>query len=142
MDNFTGTKPVAESHAFDVAALERWLQSSLDGFAGPLAVEQFKGGQSNPTYKLATPGASYVMRTKPGPAAKLLPSAHAVDREFTVMRALAGTGVPVPRMHLLCEDESVIGRAFYVMEFVQGRVLWEQCCPASTTPAAPRSTTR
>jgi aminoglycoside phosphotransferase (APT) family kinase protein len=129
MDNFTGTKPVAESHAFDVAALERWLQANLDGFAGPLSVEQFKGGQSNPTYKLLTPGASYVMRTKPGPAAKLLPSAHAVDREFTVMRALAGTGVPVPRMHLLCEDEAVIGRAFYVMEFVQGRVLWEQSLP-------------
>jgi aminoglycoside phosphotransferase (APT) family kinase protein len=129
MENFTGTKPVAESHAFDVAGLERWLQASLDGFAGPLSVEQFKGGQSNPTYKLLTPGASYVMRTKPGPAAKLLPSAHAVDREFTVMRALAGTGVPVPRMHLLCEDEAVIGRAFYVMEFVQGRVLWDQSLP-------------
>jgi aminoglycoside phosphotransferase (APT) family kinase protein len=129
MDNFTGTKPVAASHAFDAAALERWLLANLDGFAGPLAVEQFKGGQSNPTYKLLTPGASYVMRTKPGPAAKLLPSAHAIDREFTVMHALASTDVPVPRMHLLCSDESVIGRAFYVMEFVPGRVLWEQSLP-------------
>ena len=142
MDNFTGTKPVAESHAFDVAALERWLQASLDGFAGPLSVEQFKGGQSNPTYKLLTPGASYVMRTKPGPAAKLLPSAHAVDREFTVMRALAGTGVPVPRMHLLCEDESVIGRAFYVMEFVQGRVLWDQSLPGIDNAGARRDLRR
>jgi aminoglycoside phosphotransferase (APT) family kinase protein len=129
MENFTGTKPVAESHAFEVAALERWLEAHLDGFAGPLSVEQFKGGQSNPTYKLVTPGAAYAMRTKPGPSAKLLPSAHAIEREFTVMRALAGSDVPVPRMHLLCEDEAVIGRAFYVMEFVPGRVLWEQSLP-------------
>lgn len=129
MDAYTGTKPVADQHAFDTAALERFLNDTLEGFRGPLSVEQFKGGQSNPTYKLLTPGASYVMRAKPGPAAKLLPSAHAIDREFTVMRALHPTGVPVPRMHLLCEDESVIGRAFYVMEFVQGRVLWDQSLP-------------
>ena len=126
----TGTKPVAEQHAFDVAALERYLAERLPGFAGPLAVEQFKGGQSNPTYKLATPDRAYVMRSKPGPAAKLLPSAHAVEREFRVMSALASTDVPVPKMHLLCEDESVIGRAFYVMEFVEGRVLWDQSLPA------------
>jgi aminoglycoside phosphotransferase (APT) family kinase protein len=129
MDAFTGTKPVAEGHAFDTAALERYLADRLPGFEGPLSVEQFKGGQSNPTYKLITPGGAYVMRAKPGPAAKLLPSAHAIDREFRVMSALAGTGVPVPRMHLLCEDESVIGRAFYVMEFVQGRVLWDPSLP-------------
>jgi hypothetical protein len=89
----------------------------------------FKGGQSNPTYKLDTPSRSYVMRAKPGPVAKLLPSAHAVEREFAVMRGLAGTDVPVPRMYCLCEDESVIGRAFYVMEFMQGRVLWDQSLP-------------
>ena len=88
-DAFTGTKPVAEQHAFDIAALERYLDAHLPGFAGPLTVEQFKGGQSNPTYKLVTPARAYVMRTKPGPAAKLLPSAHAVEREFRVMRALA-----------------------------------------------------
>jgi len=129
MEAFTGTKPVAASHAFDIAALERHLAQHLPGFEGPLSVEQFKGGQSNPTYKLITPGAAYVMRSKPGPAAKLLPSAHAIEREFRVMGALAGTDVPVPRMHLLCEDESVIGRAFYVMEFVQGRVLWDQSLP-------------
>ncbi|CAG1019188.1 Putative aminoglycoside phosphotransferase [Burkholderiaceae bacterium] len=135
MDAYTGTKPVSDQHAFDVSALQAYLQSNLAGFAGPLTVEQFKGGQSNPTYKLLTPGASYVMRAKPGPAAKLLPSAHAIDREFTVMRALHPTGVPVPRMHLLCEDESVIGRAFYVMEFVQGRVLWDQSLPGMDNAA-------
>ena len=129
MDAYTGTKPVADQHAFDTRALESFLQSRLAGFAGPLAVEQFKGGQSNPTYKLVTPNVSYVMRAKPGPAAKLLPSAHAIDREFTVMRALHDTDVPVPRMLLLCEDEAVIGRAFYVMEFMQGRVLWDQSLP-------------
>jgi len=130
----TGTKPVAESHAFDVAALERYLAARLPGFAGPLTVEQFKGGQSNPTYKLLTPTRTYVMRSKPGPASKLLPSAHAVEREFRVMRALADTAVPVPHMHLLCDDEGVIGRAFYVMEFVDGRVLWDQSLP-SLAPA-------
>jgi aminoglycoside phosphotransferase (APT) family kinase protein len=130
----TGTKPVAESHAFDVGALERYLVERLPGFAGPLVVEQFKGGQSNPTYKLLTPARAYVMRSKPGPASKLLPSAHAVEREFAVMRALADTAVPVPRMHLLCDDESVIGRAFYVMEFVDGRVLWDQSLPSLDPP--------
>lgn len=129
MDAFSGTKPVADQHAFDIGALQAHLQQHLSGFAGPLSVEQFKGGQSNPTFKLITPGATYVMRCKPGPVAKLLPSAHAIEREFTVMRALRGSGVPVPQMHLLCEDESVIGRAFYVMEFVQGRVLWDQTLP-------------
>ena len=129
MEQFIGTRPVAASHAFDVAALEAFLSEKLPGFAGPLHVEQFKGGQSNPTYKLLTPACSYVMRTKPGPAAKLLPSAHAVDREFKVMRALSGTDVPVAQMHVLCEDERVIGRAFYVMEFMDGRVLWDQSLP-------------
>ena len=129
MDAFTGTKPVAAQHAFDVGALQSHLERHLAGFAGPLGVEQFKGGQSNPTFKLVTPGATYVMRCKPGPVAKLLPSAHAIEREFRVMSALRGSGVPVPTMHLLCEDESVIGRAFYVMEFVPGRVLWDQTLP-------------
>ncbi len=129
MDSYTGTRPMAESHAFDIAALAAHLQQHLPGFAGPLEVSQFKGGQSNPTYKLSTPGRDYVMRTKPGPAAKLLPSAHAIEREFRVMQALAGSAVPVAQMHLLCEDEAVIGRAFYVMQFVGGRVLWEQSLP-------------
>jgi len=128
-DHFVGTRAVSEQHRFDGAALEAWLEKNLEGFAGPLTVEMFKGGQSNPTYKLNTPQRSYVMRAKPGPVAKLLPSAHAVEREFAVMSGLAGTDVPVPRMYCLCEDESIIGRAFYVMEFKQGRVLWDQSLP-------------
>ncbi len=134
MEAQTGTRPVAEQHRFDIAALEAYLHQHLPGFEGPLSVEQFKGGQSNPTYKLTTPGRSYVMRAKPGPVAKLLPSAHAIEREFTVMKALHGTAVPVARMHVLCDDESVIGRAFYIMEYVEGRVLWEQSLP-SLNPA-------
>lgn len=130
--NFTGTRPVADQHAFDEAALSAWLETQVPGFAGPLTVEMFKGGQSNPTYKLITPQRAYVMRAKPGPVAKLLPSAHAIEREFRVMSALHGTGVPVARMHALCEDESVIGRAFYVMECVDGRVLWDQSLPEMT----------
>lgn len=125
----SGTRPVAAQHAFDLEALDAHLRQHLPGYAGPLRVEQFKGGQSNPTYKLVTPGATYVMRSKPGPAAKLLASAHAVEREYRVMKALAASEVPVARMHLLCEDEAVIGRAFYVMDFIEGRVLWEQSLP-------------
>ena len=131
-DHFIGTRAVTASQAFDADALSTYLEAHLDGFAGPLSVEIFKGGQSNPTYKLITPGASYVMRAKPGPVAKLLPSAHAVEREFKVMSGLQGTAVPVPKMYCLCEDESVIGRAFYVMEFVEGRVLWDQALPDLT----------
>jgi aminoglycoside phosphotransferase (APT) family kinase protein len=134
MEAQTGTRPVAEQHRFDTAALETYLRQHLPGFEGPLSVEQFKGGQSNPTYKLTTPGRSYVMRAKPGPVAKLLPSAHAIEREFTVMKALHGTAVPVARMHVLCDDESVIGRSFYIMEYVEGRVLWDQSLP-SLNPA-------
>jgi len=129
MEHFTGTTAMSAQHAFDASALEAWLATHLPDFTGPLTVEQFKGGQSNPTYRLSTPGRRYVMRSKPGPVAKLLPSAHAVEREFRVMGALALTGVPVPTMHVLCEDESVIGRAFYLMECVEGRVLWDQALP-------------
>jgi len=92
----------------------------------------FKGGQSNPTYKLNTPLRSYVMRAKPGPAAKLLPSAHAIEREFAVMKGLKDSAVPVPGMLCICEDESIIGRAFYIMEYMQGRVLWDQSLPGMT----------
>jgi aminoglycoside phosphotransferase (APT) family kinase protein len=127
--HFVGTAAVGDKHAFDIAALSVWLGNHLNGFKGPLTVEMFKGGQSNPTYKLITPGKSYVMRAKPGPVAKLLPSAHAIEREFAVMRGLYGTEVPVAQMHCLCEDESIIGRAFYIMEFVAGRVLWDQALP-------------
>ena len=131
-DHFTGTRPLSEQHAFDTAALSEWLSRNLNGFAGPLSVEMFKGGQSNPTYKLVTPGRSYVLRAKPGPVARLLPSAHAIEREFAVMRGLHGTDVPVPRMYALCEDETVIGRAFYVMQYMEGRVLWDQSLPGMT----------
>jgi aminoglycoside phosphotransferase (APT) family kinase protein len=103
-DNFVGTREVSDAHRFDTVALEQWLRQHMAGFEGPLQVEMFKGGQSNPTYKLNTPNASYVMRAKPGPVAKLLPSAHAIEREFKVMHGLHGTGVPVADMHVLCED--------------------------------------
>ena len=128
-DHFVGTRPVSGTHAFDISALERWLLANMTGFEGPLSVEMFKGGQSNPTYKLITPKCAYVMRAKPGPVAKLLPSAHAIEREFKVMKGLSGTAVPVAQMHVLCEDETIIGRAFYIMEFVAGRVLWDQSLP-------------
>ncbi len=125
----SGTIAVPDRHRIDADTLSGWLREHVPGFVGPLAVELFKGGQSNPTYRLSTPGAAYVMRAKPGPVAKLLPSAHAIEREYRVLAALAGTGIPVARVHALCEDESVIGRAFYIMECVEGRVLWEQSLP-------------
>ena len=128
-DDYIGTREVAAAHTFDLDALQAWLQPRLPDFRGPLKVQAFKGGQSNPTFKLTTPSQSYVMRAKPGPVAKLLPSAHAIEREYAVMHALHGTDVPVPQMFCLCEDESVIGRAFYVMEYMPGRVLWDQSLP-------------
>jgi aminoglycoside phosphotransferase (APT) family kinase protein len=121
---------VTDRHRFDVETLAVHLARHLPDFKGSLTVKQFQGGQSNPTYLLKTPTASYVMRSKPGPAAKLLPSAHAIEREFRVMRALAAHGIPVPETLLLCEDESVIGRAFYLMQHVEGRIFWEQSLPA------------
>jgi aminoglycoside phosphotransferase (APT) family kinase protein len=121
-EQFTGTKPVEPRHRIDVPALENFL-----GFR-VASVEQFKGGQSNPTYRLATPeGKKYVLRRKP--PGKLLPSAHAVDREFRVIQALHQVDFPVARPLVLCEDESVIGTAFYVMDCVEGRVLWDQSLP-------------
>lgn len=120
---------VSERHRFDVDSLAHYLQRHFDGFEGPLQAKQFQGGQSNPTYLLTTPAAKYVMRSKPAPAAKLLPSAHAIEREFRVMAALEPMGIPVPRMRLLVEDESIIGRAFFVMDHVDGRVLWDQSLP-------------
>lgn len=128
-EEFIGTKPVSERQKFDVAALQAYMQDHIPGFSGELQVEQFKGGQSNPTFKLSTPSQRFVLRTKPGPAAKLLASAHAIDREFRVMDALNKAGFPAPRQHVLCTDEAVIGRAFYLMEFVDGRVLWDQSLP-------------
>ncbi|WP_374573163.1 phosphotransferase [Phenylobacterium sp.] len=123
----TGTKPVAESHRFDEAALARWMEANVEGYVGPLEVRQFKGGQSNPTYQLVTPNKKYVMRRKP--PGKLLPSAHAVDREYKVISALYPTGFPVARSYGLCTDEAVIGTMFYVMDMVEGRILWDQSLP-------------
>ena len=131
-DHFVGTRAVSDQHAFDIEVMTAWLRQHVQGFEGPLQVEMFKGGQSNPTYKLVTPTKSYVMRAKPGPVAKLLPSAHAIEREYRVMKGLAGTDVPVPHMYALCEDESIMGRAFYIMEFMEGRVLWDQSLPGMT----------
>ncbi len=134
-DEMMGTKPVSERQRFDVEALGTYLRAHIPGFPeGEVSVEQFKGGQSNPTFKLSAGGQSFVLRTKPGPAAKLLPSAHAIDREFRVMDALQKAGFPAPRQLLLCTDESVIGRAFFVMEFIEGRVLWDQSLPGMTPP--------
>ena len=127
-----GTTQVREAHRFDVAALERWMANSVEVFAGPLSVEQFRGGQSNPTYKLVTPARSYVLRRKP--PGKLLPGAHAVDREYRVITALGAQGFPVARTYGLCLDESVIGTAFYVMELVEGRIFWNV-----TFPEVPRA---
>jgi len=125
-EKFSGTMPVSDRYQTDLKTLEQWMQAHVDGFQGPLRIEQFKGGQSNPTFALFTPGAQYVMRSKPGPVAKLLPSAHAIEREYRVLHALATTPVPVPKVFGLCEDESVVGRAFYIMDRVEGRVLWDQ----------------
>ncbi|MGI9168667.1 MAG: phosphotransferase [Caulobacteraceae bacterium] len=123
----TGIKPVAESHRFDEGALADWMASHVEGFAGPLEVRQFKGGQSNPTYRLSTPAKAYVMRRKP--PGRLLPSAHAVDREFRVISALRPTGFPVPHPYGLCIDDTVIGTMFYVMDMVEGRIFWDQSLP-------------
>jgi len=121
-DQFIGTKPVEERHRIDSAALEKYLDLKLQ------TIEQFKGGQSNPTYRLtAADGKRYVLRRKP--PGKLLPSAHAVDREYRVTKALFEVGFPVAKPVVLCEDESVIGTAFYVMDYVEGRVLWDQSLP-------------
>ena len=128
----TGVKAVADSHRFDETRLLAWMRANVDGFAGPLEVRQFKGGQSNPTYQLTTPGARYVMRRKP--PGHLLPSAHAVDREFKVISALRPTGFPVPRPYGLCLDEDVIGSIFYVMDMVEGRILWDQSLPSYAPP--------
>jgi aminoglycoside phosphotransferase (APT) family kinase protein len=123
----TGTKPVADSHKFDEASLARWMEANVAGYAGPLEVRQFKGGQSNPTYQLITPGKKYVLRRKP--PGKLLPSAHAVDREYKVITALGTTGFPVAKTYGLCVDDAVIGTWFYIMDMVEGRILWDQSLP-------------
>jgi len=126
---FSGTREVAERLRFNVARLESYLSERVPGFAGPVLVSQFKGGQSNPTYLIETPLRRYVLRRKP--PGKLLPSAHAVDREHRVLSALYGQGFPVAEPLLYCADESVVGTAFFLMAFADGRVFWEPHMPDS-----------
>ncbi|MEJ2625173.1 MAG: phosphotransferase family protein [Pseudolabrys sp.] len=126
---FSGTKEVSAALRIDAARLETYLAANVEGFAGPLTVRQFKGGQSNPTYLLETPGHGYVLRRKP--PGKLLPSAHAVDREYRVISALAAQGFPVAKPFAYCADETVAGTPFYVMDFADGRVFWEPQMPGS-----------
>jgi aminoglycoside phosphotransferase (APT) family kinase protein len=130
---FSGTREVDPRYVLNIAALDAWLGDHVDGYAGPLTVRQFKGGQSNPTYELTTPGRTYVLRRKP--PGTLLPSAHAVDREFTVISALHAQGYPVARPWALCADDAVIGSMFYVMDKVEGRVLWDLKLPGMAPQA-------
>ncbi|HEV7599449.1 MAG TPA: phosphotransferase family protein [Bradyrhizobium sp.] len=132
-EEFSGTRPVEERHRIDEARLDGWMRDNVEGYAGPLTVLQFKGGQSNPTYRLDTPGRCYVMRRKP--FGKLLPSAHAVDREFKVIAALSTQGFPVAKAYALCTDDAVIGAAFYIMSMEEGRVFWDPTLPSQTPDA-------
>src|SRR6266849_5075630 len=122
--------PVRDVHRFDETRLERYLMDRIPGFRGPLTISQFVTGQSNPTFLLETPAARFVMRKKP--PGTLLQSAHQVEREFRIIKALAATDVPVPRVHLLCEDAEVIGTAFFVMAFVAGRIMRDPMMPDSS----------
>lgn len=126
-DQFSGTMDVREAHAFDIGALEAYMRGHVEGFKGPLTVEQFKGGQSNPTFKLITPSHTYVLRRKP--PGELLKGAHAVDREYKVISALAKTGFPAAKTYALCTDEAVIGTWFYIMDCVEGRIFWDTAFP-------------
>ena len=121
---------VRAAHRLDEVALARWLEANVEGYAGPLEVRQFQGGASNPTYLLTAGSGRYVMRKKP--PGQLLASAHQVDREFKVMKALGATGFPVPKMRALCEDESVVGTSFYVMDFLEGRIFRDARLPGMT----------
>jgi aminoglycoside phosphotransferase (APT) family kinase protein len=134
-EDFVGTMPVTERHRFPTERLVEWMTQHVEGFRGPLEVEQFRGGQSNPTFRLSAGGKRYVLRRKP--PGKLLPSAHAVDREYRVITALGGTEVPVARSYALCLDDSIIGTAFYVMDCVEGRIFWDP-----TLPELPRAERR
>jgi aminoglycoside phosphotransferase (APT) family kinase protein len=130
-----GTTAVRAAHRFDEARLAEYLAANVAGFAGPMRVEQFKGGQSNPTYRLITPGRDYVLRRKPPGA--LLKGAHAVEREAAVLTALGKAEFPVARVHALCTDDSVIGTWFYVMDMVEGRIFWDATFPEVSTESRP-----
>ena len=116
-----------ETQQLDTAGLRAYLEEHVDGFDGPLTAEKFVGGQSNPTFKLSAASGTYVLRRQP--AGKLLKSAHAVDREYRVLRALEGSDVPVPKALHLCEDRDVIGSMFYLMEHCEGRIFWDAALP-------------
>ncbi len=120
---FTGFGETPEHLKFDEGALDAYMRANVGGYSGPLSVKKFKGGQSNPTYLITTPSKKYVLRRKP--PGKLLPSAHAVEREYKVMTALGTQNFPVPKTYALCEDESVLGTAFFIMDFVEGRIFWD-----------------
>ena len=122
-----GTIAVTKKDALDLAALTTWFEANVEGYEGPISYTKFKGGQSNPTYRIDTPGTSYVLRRQP--FGKLLPSAHAVDREYTAMTGLFPTGFPVPRTYGLCENTDVIGSKFFVMSMADGRSLWNGALP-------------
>ncbi|HEY2635541.1 MAG TPA: phosphotransferase family protein, partial [Steroidobacteraceae bacterium] len=122
-----GLRSPPAQHSFDTAGLAAWMQAHIEGFRGPIEVRQFAGGQSNPTFLVRSANHSYVLRRKP--PGKLLPSAHAVDREYRVIVALANTAVPVAKAYALCEDQEVIGTPFYVMDYVEGRLFWDAALP-------------
>ena len=125
--DFTGLGETPDHLKFDEGALDAYMRAHIDGYEGPLSVQKFKGGQSNPTYLITTPGKKYVLRRKP--PGKLLPSAHAVDREYRVMTALGAQSFPAPKTYALCEDPEVIGTAFFIMDFVEGRIFWQSDLP-------------
>lgn len=129
-DDNTGTTAVRDGFSFDEVALALWMCQNVAGFNGPMRVEQFKGGQSNPTYKLITPYKTYVLRRKP--PGEILKGAHAIDREATILSALARAKFPVPHVHGLCTDDTVIGTWFYVMDMVEGRIFWDASIPGVT----------
>ncbi len=129
-EQFSGTKEVAEAYRFDVNRLQEYLSDKVPELAGKLDVRQFKGGQSNPTYRIGSKGGDFVLRRKP--PGNLLPSAHAVDREFRILSALHAADFPVPRPLCLCEDDSIIGTMFYVMELVEGRIFWDLDIPGAS----------
>lgn len=132
VEDNSGTAEVRDGFQFDEDALAGWMRQNIDGFEGPLTVEQFTGGQSNPTYKLITPAKSYVLRRKP--PGQLLKGAHAIDREVKVLTALARTGFPVPEVYGSCTDDTVIGTWFYVMDMVEGRIIWDATIPDVAMP--------
>ena len=127
-----GTLPVPADDPIDAARVAAWMEAHVPGARGPVTLSKFKGGQSNPTYKVESPGGTYVLRRQP--FGKLLPSAHAVDREYRLIAGLYPTGFPVPRPYGLCEDAEVIGSKFYLMELVNGRNLWDGALPSMTPP--------